>query len=298
MNFEERPLVFDCGGNRLLGVVACPPAPCELAVVIVVGGPQYRVGSHRQFVQLSRYLAAEGFPVMRFDYTGMGDGEGDKKAFDEIDSDIRSAIDALKREMPSVTAVALWGLCDGASAAAIYLRRDPRVAGAVLVNPWVRNNAIQARTQLKHYYAKRLLESAFWKKLLARRVAIGSSLRDFAASVTRATSSALAPDHDDLQGSFRHRMEQGLHGYRGRVLLMLSGFDLVAREFADYTAQDPLWREILGCVGVERMDLVEADHTFSRSDWKRAAEEATLAWLQKLRASLPTNPRPQAASLR
>ena len=41
-------------------------------MLIVVGGPQYRAGSHRQFTLLARDVAATGVPTMRFDYRGMG----------------------------------------------------------------------------------------------------------------------------------------------------------------------------------------------------------------------------------
>ncbi|MEO6566032.1 MAG: alpha/beta fold hydrolase, partial [Casimicrobiaceae bacterium] len=81
--------------------------------MIVVGGPQYRVGSHRQFALLARALARVGIPALRFDYRGMGDSEGDRRSFDEIDADIAAAIDTLCREA-HLARVVLWGLCDGA----------------------------------------------------------------------------------------------------------------------------------------------------------------------------------------
>ena len=71
---SEFPVVFSCGGDQLVGMVH--PAAARLGVVIVVGGPQYRVGSHRQFVLMARDLAREGYPVLRFDYRGMGDSDG------------------------------------------------------------------------------------------------------------------------------------------------------------------------------------------------------------------------------
>ncbi|KAB8057318.1 hydrolase 1, exosortase A system-associated, partial [Janthinobacterium violaceinigrum] len=58
---------------RLVGILSLPAAPGPRGVLIVTGGPQYRVGSHRQFVLLARALAAQGVPVLRFDLRGMGD---------------------------------------------------------------------------------------------------------------------------------------------------------------------------------------------------------------------------------
>jgi len=62
-------------------------------VLIIVGGPQYRVGSHRQFVLLARHLAAQGIPVMRFDVRGMGDSKGKPRNFGQLDDDLRAATD-------------------------------------------------------------------------------------------------------------------------------------------------------------------------------------------------------------
>ena len=61
MNYTEQTTAFACAGETLLGILAEPQTPAHTGVVVVVGGPQYRVGSHRQFVLLSRALAAAGF---------------------------------------------------------------------------------------------------------------------------------------------------------------------------------------------------------------------------------------------
>ena len=91
---EEIPKVFTCEGEELLGILHLPEeVKSEKAVLIVVGGPQYRIGSHRQFVHLARYLALQGVPVFRFDYRGMGDSGGDLGDFENINQDIASAID-------------------------------------------------------------------------------------------------------------------------------------------------------------------------------------------------------------
>lgn len=289
MNFEENPFMFDCDGEQLLGILAQPSQPRELAVVIVVGGPQYRVGSHRQFVQLSRRLANGGFAALRFDYTGMGDSSGIRRAFDRVDTDIKAAIDALAGRLPNLRGVVLWGLCDGASAAAMYLRHDRRVKGVVLVNPWVRSTATEAKAQLKHYYTARLIQPDFWKKLLTGNVGIAGSLRDLSRSIVRAGGAANARaggSSTDL--AFQDRMADGLQAFAGSVLVVLSGVDLVAREFADFVDQAPSWRGLLKRASVQRIDFPDADHTFSKSPSKQALEDATVAWLEQLCADSNT----------
>jgi exosortase A-associated hydrolase 1 len=124
MPYEERALGFPCGDDTLVGIATVPAAPSGRGVLIVVGGPQYRVGSHRQFPLLARHLAAHGIAAMRFDYRGMGDSDGEERDFESIREDIRAALDAFTEAVPGMRDIVLWGLCDGASAAAMYAPDD------------------------------------------------------------------------------------------------------------------------------------------------------------------------------
>ena len=173
MKYREAPFFFECCGESLLGVLTVPDQPAPVAVVIVVGGPQYRVGSHRQFLLLARYLAGHGFACLRFDYRGMGDSGGARVGFEDVGPDIGAALGALQAELPNVSQIVIWGLCDGASAASMFAHQDSRVSGLILFNPWVRTDAIEAETRLKHYYARRVLHSAFWRKLVSGEVQLG-----------------------------------------------------------------------------------------------------------------------------
>ena len=116
---------------------------------------------------------------MRFDYRGIGDSEGERRTFEDIDPDIRAAIDAFVHQVPSIERIVLWGLCDGASAACLYAPIDPRISGLVLANPWVHTEATQAETYLRHYYVRRLVEPAFWRKLFSGRFSFAESARSF-----------------------------------------------------------------------------------------------------------------------
>ena len=77
---------------RMVGILSLPAAPGPRGVLIVTGGPQYRVGSHRQFVLLARALAARGVPVLRFDLRGMGDSEGSARDYRAAAPDIAGAL--------------------------------------------------------------------------------------------------------------------------------------------------------------------------------------------------------------
>jgi exosortase A-associated hydrolase 1 len=248
--------------------------------VILVGGPQYRAGSHRQFVLLARRLATEGFATLRFDYRGMGDSTGAAVSFEDTAPDIAAAIDALKAACPAVQRVVLWGLCDAASAALIYWNatRDARIAAMVLLNPWVRSEATLAKTQIKHYYGRRLFEREFLVKLLRGGVDIAGAVRGLVRNA-RASITHRAGNGATQHASFQDRMADAIGAFGGAILIVLSGRDLTAKEFREYTQADSRWNGLFGRPNIVRRELCEADHTFSSAQWRGEVEALTLACL-------------------
>src|SRR5688572_8417307 len=159
----EHAFTFSCENAALVGILHQTRMPAKRGILMVVGGPQYRVGSHRQFVLLARSLAANGIPVMRFDHRGIGDSDDPYLGFEALEHDLSAAIDAFRASHPSLKEIVLFGLCDAASAILLYAYRDPRIVGLVLLNPWVRTAESEARTYLRHYYGQRLLAPDFWQ---------------------------------------------------------------------------------------------------------------------------------------
>ncbi len=280
MTYTEETTLFYCEGEPLVGILAKPAAPADTGVVLIVGGPQYRAGSHRQFVLLSRALAAAGYAVLRFDYRGMGDSSGAQRDFESVSSDVGAAIDQLQQRVPSAQRVVLWGLCDGASAALLYCyeAQDPRVNGLCLLNPWVRSEASLAKTQVKHYYTQRLRQKEFWVKLLSGKVAL-SALSGFAAKLRQSTGGSAHPPK--VAGTFQQRMAYAWHRFPGRILLILSGDDYTAKEFIEYAQTNVAWKNHLGHLQLSRHDIHGVDHTFSNAAARQQVELITLKWLSK-----------------
>lgn len=279
MALDERALAFRCGGDTLYGIATLPDGPCARGVLVVVGGPQYRAGSHRQFTLLARYLATAGIAAMRFDYRGMGDSEGDARGFEDIGADLGAAIDAFMAVVPGMREVVLWGLCDGASAIAMYAGGDARVAGLVMLNPWVRTDEGIARTTLKHYYRARLGDPAFWRKMVQGKFDIMGSLRSMlrlartaAARPREAQTAPAAP--------YLERMRAGLQAFTGPVLVIIGGADLTGREFCDLSGAASGWKRLLAAPRVTQRLLDQADHTFSRRAWRDQVAAWTCDWLR------------------
>ena len=79
---------------------------------------------------------------------------------------------------------------------------------------------------------------------------------------------------------FAERMAQGWRSFGGPILLLLSGDDVTAHEFAGHAGSHPSWRGTLAAPQLSRVELPGADHTFSGADPGRRVIELTLDWLR------------------
>ena len=283
----EAPIVFDCEGSALVGIVNWPDQPPLRGVIFVVAdGPQYRVGAQRQFVVLARAMQAQGYAALRFDYRGMGDSEGVHRGFMHVDSDIRAAVDALLTRAPSIKELVLWGECDSSAAVLFYANKDSRITGISIANPWVRTEESRAKTMVKHYYGQRLLQGHFWKKLITFEFDYRASL----ASLWRNILLMIKPGHQTGEGfeqteeqaraePLPDRLEAGLRKFSGPVLLVLSGRDWIATEFLEVVASSPAWQELLAAKRVTRHEIAGADHSFSKREWRDELIRHNCQWM-------------------
>jgi len=286
----EQPIVFLSAEESLYGLLHFPSQiEVDTGVVILVGGPQYRVGSHRQFIELARGLAAAGIPAFRFDFSGMGDSTGTFPGFEHLNEDIRSAINAFVQHRPELRRIILWGLCDGASAACFYAAQDERVVGLCLANPWVRTEQGEAEAFLKHYYLSRLLSREFWSKLFSGKLKVLQSVVDLLANVERSTSldQESGQANNDLtpnlqQPSLPARVFRAIDHFSGKVMFLISGNDLTAAEFMDSINKDRKRQKLMDSNKVNIARFPDADHTFSRREWMHEVIRQTAIWIKSL----------------
>jgi exosortase A-associated hydrolase 1 len=289
---NEHVVSFNNAENQLIGVLhLVQQSDPKIGLVIIVGGPQTRVGSHRQFVLLSRYLANNGVPSLRFDYTGMGDSQGIHSSFLNISDDIESAISLLKSRS-GVSKVVLLGLCDAASSALIYAKKKPctDLAGIVLLNPWVRSEQGEAKALVKYYYFKRLQDAEFWGKLFSFRLEVLSSIKGLLGNIRRSTklnklsNTEVNAETDD--SNFIEHMLEGLKTFQGKIMLVISGDDLTAAEFCDLASDSKEWRHELEKKIDHQLVLPNSNHTFSTQICRDKVEAATLEWLETISKSM------------
>lgn len=285
----EIPITFQCEGSTLLGILSVPDTPPRRGIVFVVAdGPQYRAGVQRQFVMLARAMAQAGYATLRFDYRGMGDSEGIHRGFEHVDADIKAAVDALLAQCSSIEEVVLWGECDSSAAVLFYAYKDKRITGISIANPWVRTEEGRAKTIVKHYYLRRLFEKEFWGKLFSGQfdfrnslVSLGqNTIKIFRAGSRSASAQNITSDAPDQKQPLPVRLAHGLKSFEGRVLLILSGNDWIAQEFKEVADASPVWRNLLSDKRLERHEIADADHSFSKKSARSEMVRLNLEWLK------------------
>ena len=287
MRNSECVFTFSCGKDQLVGILNGGSEEETRGVLIIVGGPQYRVGSHRQFVLLARQLSSLGIPVLRFDYRGMGDSEGIFSNFANINQDIATAVESFFQHCVNLQEVVLWGLCDAASAALLYAWSDPRVKGLVLLNPWVRTDTTLARTYLKNYYFTRLSSRDLWRKVGRGQFDVLNSLTSFIKLLKQALRVKPKKSEnqsvnlvDDRSIALPDRMADGFVRFHGSVLIILSGEDLTAAEYKEVANGSTQWQQLLRRTNVKTLELQGANHTFSQEKWKTQVADWTYDWIR------------------
>jgi len=266
---------FYSGKHPLLGIYHAASEPKlrpdnSIAMLMVVGGAQYRVGSHRLYRKLARFMASAGYPVLRFDCRGMGDSAGKWLGFEHIHDDIAAALRQLKSLQPNLREVLLWGLCDGASAAILNAQHWPEVKGLILVNPWLNSERSEARSMMRHYYLRRLFSADLWRKIFSGAFSLTASWRSFSGYARQ-----LKRSHSAEDDSLETRMRRGLLDYEGKISLILAANDLTAQAFMDWFSSQKQQYTELSSIPV---DIVAgADHTFSDAVHCEQLMQATLA---------------------
>lgn len=172
----RRLLSFGCEGAAL--GASLDAAAGTTGLLIVTGGTQTRIGSHRMFERLALALAADGWPCFRFDRRGVGDSEGEDADFKGSGPDLAAAAAAFRREQPQLTRLLGFGLCDGASALALH-GRAAGLDGYVLVNPWFVEAEAGERppAAIRSHYKAQLLSFGGWKRLLSGSISYKKLLK-------------------------------------------------------------------------------------------------------------------------
>ncbi len=245
------------GPRGLIGVVTHPTGdgPPRPLVLLLNAGMIHRVGPNRLYVDLSRQLAARGFRVLRFDFSGIGDSLSlaETTSFEQRALvETREAM-AFAEERYGARAFVAVGLCSGADVSYMLALQDERVVAAGLINGGFteeqsspeRLEEARQRVQARSY-KDRLTDPESWKRLLTLQSdlsAVGRVLSRAWRRPRRATPAPRAGERDEgeawllrihSEGSFSWDLLQQIFGPAGAQLEPLERTQLVYMAGVDH----------------------------------------------------------------
>ena len=176
----EEPFFYNGNNNyRLFGVLHFPycneKQKQKYGVVLCAPFAEEKLWSHRVFVDFARKLAKEGYTVLRFDYMGHGDSEGEFENSTVATrlSDIKSSL-AVIRKKSNVRKIGLLGLRLGAALAAISSESISDIEFLILWEP-----VIKVEAYLQQCLRSNLAtQMAIHKKILRNRKELTGDLNN------------------------------------------------------------------------------------------------------------------------
>jgi len=261
----RRLLTFGCDGAELGATL--DDAGGEAGLLLVTGGTQTRIGSHRMYERLTKSLTERGISCLRFDRRGVGDSGGEDPGFRGSGPDLAAAAAAFRAECPALKRVHGFGLCDGATAIALF-GDEAGLDGLILVNPWLveAEEGAPPPAAIRRHYRERLLSREGWKRLLSGAVDYRKLLRGFATIARRQSGSPLA--RDVAAALSRHRLP---------AQLILATGDATAIA-AENEAKAKVFKGLLD----EPQKIDSDSHTFARPGDETALLEAVAEAVRRL----------------
>jgi exosortase A-associated hydrolase 1 len=260
----RRLLTFACEGAEL--GASLDAAEGEIGLLLVTGGSQTRVGSHRMYERLAKILADRGISTLRFDRRGVGDSDGDDPGFRGSGPDLAAAAALLRSELPGLKRIHGFGLCDGATALALF-GDETGLDGLILVNPWLveAESGEPPPAAIRRHYRERLLSLEGWKRILSGKVSYAKALRGM-LKIGRATASPLAEQVAQALG--RHRLPAAWILAAGDATAIAAENELRSAGFRDF--------------GIVPQKVETDSHTFARPGDETALVESVLQAIERL----------------
>lgn len=297
---EEMACRFGAEG-QLFGILSRPVVSSDRpAIVVFNAGAAHHVGPNRLYTELTRSLAALGFPCLRFDLESLGDSVNRDPAAREnypyphtATADGKAAIEFLQHRFGYGRFIAL-GLCSGAHTV-FHLGLelpDAPIEELVMINPmqfyWVEGMSLDTSRRFEDMvqYRKSMRDPRRWLKLARgnvnfRRLAevVVGQARTHVRAYWEAACELLRPEG----GPRLSRDLKRLFAWKRRVTLFVSegdpGVDVLlalARLTATRALRDGR---------IRLQTIAGADHTFSQWKPRREVIARLVAHLQKAASS-------------
>jgi exosortase A-associated hydrolase 1 len=289
--FMEEPIQFSYNGKKLYGIlhVSEIQGSSRDVIIMVTGGPQTRYGSHRLYIQLSRFLCEKGITVFRFDYEGMGDSEGEFVGARYSEPSIHAAIQYIDSRFPERNRKIIWALCDGATASTLYAsHHKDMLAGLILCNPFIYGEAALYR---KHYYKRRIFDKDFWVRFFKMKInskeAFLEIMEYFYVAFMKALREKFGRKSIDSDHLTYEYFLSSLQQIGVPIYCILSANDDVAHEFREKILSHNSIKTLQANRHLKILSVTDADHTFTRQDTREALFSLTVGLLREAGFTVP-----------
>jgi dienelactone hydrolase len=304
----ESTVSFKSGETELRGILHTPDRERrEVGVVLLCPGYKHRVGQNRLYIRIARNLSTEGYYVLRFDFHGLGESEGEieRCMFGEFwrfvqtggfVSDTLAAVDFLKTKT-DVSRVVLMGLCGGAITGLIAGAREPRVDGLVLMNvpvmlesasgDWFEEKMPPGFADLLvSGYMKKVVSLQSWMRFLSFKTDYRLIWKSISSRVRRKLGRFRSRDSGSYEADGRispyfFKSFQSYCASQRPLLLVFSGNDMYRWAFeADF--EERFLQDGNPFGDSYSIFVVDgANHGFTKAEWLRALLNRTVEWIRQ-----------------
>ena len=274
---EEAVWFENTRGQRLLGVWHEAPQASQIAIISLHGWTGYRAGPHQMLTRAARELS-QLYPVLRFDFAGRGDSEGDasQSTLATMTDDLRAAMSWCKSEK-KVSQFLLLGLCSGceiAFAGATENGVEGLIMWSAPVFAAAESDERRAKKRKSNIaaYGRKLLRPATYAKIFAGRL-------DF-ASIKKAVRGEGGEEAKNVEGilptGWKHERVNAFKKYRAPLFLVYGTADPTTNEALEwYRQQYQLKPDVQMIEG--------ANHSYYGVAWEREVFQVTQDWLRNLK---------------
>lgn len=309
---QQTPVVFaNRNGLRLFGMLHVPGTGSvrDTGILLLSPGVKMRVGPQCLYRRMTDLFVRLGFPVLRFDFHGIGDSEGELQEdvlidfynHIEVGRYVDDALDAVQwmQQHCGVSRVIASGLCGGAVTGLLAGARDDRIVGllGVGITPVLASRAADASLYMtagqieanrKRYLKKSVLSVRSWVRFLTLRsdyrlmwkalvkpLLLGSAHRGSVGNDGPAEKSQQDNANPLFPPAFFEMLDSGRP-----VLLVFSGADRLYWEFQEKFVARYASRLEAVQSGYDLHVVPNANHVLSLHEWQDDMLDASARWLQ------------------
>ena len=276
---REHAVTFvNARGETLVGVYHEPQGTPRAAIVMLHGWSGTRSGPHQMLTRAARAFCARNCAVLRFDFAGRGDSDGDTDlaTLATMQSDARTAFEFLRAKTSAPLLV--LGLCSGSEI--VVASVDASVAGAVLWSapvfaaPPSDEIAAKKRGANLQKYARKLLSPATYAKILRGQIDTKGVGKALAGGGGGAAKNLESDAPGQLPPGFRRGCLASWRAWTAPRLHVYGGADPIVQESLRF------YQENNGAEA-ETTFVAGANHSFYGLEWEREVFEKTLNWLDQ-----------------